>query len=193
MRENRSRTTARYSHPIARWDRGDIRDPFGIGTFGSTIPPQCVGSQVRRGIAARRLRFAPPVWLRTQSQGLHQAHPALAPTPHPARLQNGMNAWTAIHLTMLLENRLDFRRKPRIFSLVSAGGPPEPGVIATHRNRKHLAHPRDRILVLMLGHKLLLHPWPREKMLIAFFTISRSWRKIATSRFKWRFSSSKGV
>ena len=136
--------------------------------------PNRFGAQCAVGSRARGCRLPPLVRLGLQTQVLHQAHDPLASTTHTARLQSGMNAWTAIHLMVLQEKRLDFRSKLRIFSRVRADGPPAPGVIATHRHLEHLAHPRDRILVLMLGHKLILHPWLREKMLIAFFRISRS-------------------
>src|SRR5258708_37488688 len=93
-------------------------------------------------------------------QSLHQPHHPLASTTHPASLQGRVNTWTPINLAIVQENRLDFGRKPSIFSLVSADGPFAPGIIATHRNLKNLAHQRDRIFVLMFGHKLVLHPWP---------------------------------
>src|SRR5258708_19948806 len=68
-------------------------------------------------------------------QSLHQPHHPLASTTHPASLQGRVNTWTPINLAILQENRLDFGRKPGIFSLVSANGPFAPGRIATHRYR----------------------------------------------------------
>jgi len=87
-------------------------------------------------------------------------------------LQGSVNTWAAIDLTILQENRLDFGTKPGIFSLVVAHRSLARGVIATHRNLKHLAHQGHRILLLMLGNKLIFQAGTREKMPIASDRIS---------------------
>ena len=71
--------------------------------------------------------------------------------------------------------------------------PLAPGIIAADRNLQRLAQQCDCVLLTVLSDELKLHSWPREKMPIAFFKISRSCRRRSFSRFKWRISSSCGV
>src|SRR5450759_5536502 len=112
---------------------------------------------------------------------------------HPTSLKDRMNAWTAIHLTVLEEDLLNFGGKSGIFSAMLGSLPVFPGIIAALGNLQGLAQLGDRILVAVLCDELKFHSGPREKMPIAFFKISRSCRSRSFSRFKWRISSSGGV
>ena len=104
-----------------------------------------------------------------------------------------MNARAAVDLAVLQEDLLDDGFEPGIFSLVLAHFPLAPGIIAADRNLQSLAQQRDGVLLAVLGNELELHTWPREKMPIAFFSMSRSCRSRSFSRFKWRISSSCAV
>jgi hypothetical protein len=68
-----------------------------------------------------------------------------------------------------------------------------PGVIPTHGNAQDPAHGFDGILVLMGGYEPIFHQDSREKMLTAFFTMSRSCRVTSSSRLRRRISSSCSV
>src|SRR2546426_2906710 len=97
-----------------------------------------------------------------------------------------MNAWAAVDLAMLPENLLDFSGKGGIFSAMLRHFAVFPGRIAALGNLKRLAEHRDQVFVTMLGNELELHSWPREKMPLAFFPMSRSGRSNSFSRFQWR-------
>jgi hypothetical protein len=92
----------------------------------------------------------------------------------------------AKHLSNLL-------RDLSIFSVALTGGTLAPSVEATFRDSKHTAHHHDGKFVLVLFDKLIFHLDSREKMLIAFFSISRSCCTLSNSRLRRRFSSSKAV
>src|SRR5579859_1020937 len=57
-----------------------------------------------------------------------------------------------------------------------------PGIIATLGDLERLAEHRDRVVVVLLGNERKTQSWLREKMPSAFFRMSRSWRRISTSR-----------
>ena len=85
-----------------------------------------------------------------------------------------MNPRAAVELTMLMENLLDTSCEPGIFSAMLGGFPIFPAIIATLRNLKRLTEERNRVLLLVLCNKLKFYSWLREKMPIAFFSMSRS-------------------
>ena len=95
-----------------------------------------------------------------------------------------MDPWTAVDLAMLQVEVLNFGGKLGIFSAVLGNLPVFPGVIAALGNRQRLAKQRERVLVALLCDELELQRWPREKMPIAFFKLSRSCRSRSFSRFK---------
>ena len=101
-----------------------------------------------------------------------------------------MNAWAAIHLTMLQKDLLDVSTQTGIFSAMLARLSAFPGIIATLGDLERLAEHRDRVVVVVLGNEWKAQSWLREKMPSAFFRMSRSWRRISTSRFKRLISSS---
>jgi hypothetical protein len=150
-----------------RRNRGDIRDPSGMGARSRKIAIEQIGREMSCRIAARRDGLVRAVMLGLQAQCLHQPHHPFASTTDATRLQGGVNAWAAVDLAIVLKNRLDFGGQPGIFSLVSTHGSLTRSVIATHRNLKNLAHQRHRILLLMLCNKLILQAGMREKMPIA--------------------------
>src|SRR5713226_1709666 len=104
-----------------------------------------------------------------------------------------MDARTPIDLAMVQKNLLDFSCKLGIFSTVLGSLPATPSIIAAFGNLKREASQGDRVLLALFSHILKFHSWPREKMPIAFFKISRSCRRRSFSRFHCRISSSCGV
>jgi hypothetical protein len=103
---------------------------------------------------------------------------------HPTNFEHGVNAWTAVDLAVFQENLLDCGGKLGIFWAMLGNLPVFPGIIATLGNLKRLAEQGDRVLVAVLCNELKLQSWPREKMPIAFFRMSRSCRSRSFSRFK---------
>ena len=103
---------------------------------------------------------------------------------HPTSFEHRMNAWTPI----------DSRRVPgrsagsllRVWHLLAGARslPAGTGIRAADRNLQSLTQQRDCVLLTVLGDELELHTWPREKMPIAFFRMSRSCRSTSFSRFQ---------
>src|SRR5436305_15350365 len=112
---------------------------------------------------------------------------------HATSLEDRMNAWTTIDLAVIQEDLLNFGCILGIFSAVLGSFPAAPSIIAALRILQCFAQQRDRVLMALLSNELEFHSWPREKMPIDFFRMSRSWRSRSFSRFKWRISSSCGV
>lgn len=94
---------------------------------------------------------------------------------------------------MGLKSLLKLFRELSIFSLALAHRAFAPSVIAALRDAKHSAHHDDGKFLLVFLNTLRDHLFSREKMLMAFFCISRSCRRISFSRLRRRFSSSKTV
>ena len=93
-----------------------------------------------------------------------------------------MNARTAIDLAMRKVDLLDVGAQTGIFSAMLARFSAVPGIIATLGDLERLAEHRDRVVVVVLGNERKAQSWLREKMPSAFFRMSRSWRRISTSR-----------
>ena len=80
-----------------------------------------------------------------------------------------------------------------IFSAMLAGFSFTPSIESAHGYFQHVTHHRHWILSVVISDKLILHSWLREKMLPAFFKMSRSCRTRSNSRLSWWFSSSSGI
>src|SRR5690242_19121816 len=93
-----------------------------------------------------------------------------------------MNARAAIDLAMLQEDLLDVGAQTGICSALLARLSALPGIITTLGDLERLAEHRDRVVVALLGNERKAQSWLREKMPSAFFRISRSWRRVSTSR-----------
>jgi hypothetical protein len=85
-----------------------------------------------------------------------------------------MDAWTAISASVSGKDLPNLLRKVSLFSGALTGRALAPGVKAAFRDSEHVAHPRDGKFVLVLFNKLTFHLESREKMLTAFFNMSRS-------------------
>jgi hypothetical protein len=83
-----------------------------------------------------------------------------------------MDARAAIDLPMRVKNPMDVFGQLAIFSLVCAGFPLVPVVIATDTDPEYPAHRRHRILLAMLSNKGVTQFWMREKMASASDRIS---------------------
>lgn len=104
----------------------------------------------------------------------HEASDPFLTTRNSFCMQFRMNSWTSVHTSIVLKSRLDLRRKGRIFPAVLTRFTVVPGVIPADGNLKHMTHHRHWIVSTMLSNELILHSWLREKMLMAFFKMSRS-------------------
>src|SRR5690242_5379976 len=104
-----------------------------------------------------------------------------------------MDTWTSISTLMGAKHLSNLLLDLSIFSLALTGGTLAPSVEATFRDSKRLADDRYGKVALVLFDKLIFHLDSREKMLIAFFSISRSCCTLSNSRLRRRFSSSKAV
>jgi hypothetical protein len=83
-----------------------------------------------------------------------------------------MDAGTAIDLALGIKETMDLPGDFAIFSLVSAGFPPSPLIIATDADAKHAAHGAYWIELGMLGNERITQSWLREKMASASDRIS---------------------
>jgi hypothetical protein len=173
-------------------DRGDISSPLLIRTRCCEIPIQAVrshtGGWVAWGGDSPMTRPA-----RNEFQLSHQTSRPLACAPDPLGLQFGVDARTALHLSVSLVHRLNAVGKLAIFSLMLTHRTPSPGVIPTDRHVKCLAEQAHRRLLPVVFDESKPYGWLREKMATAFFTISRSCRVLSNSRLSWRSSSSCAV
>src|SRR3974390_3443240 len=128
-----------------------------------------------------------------ESSFTHQPGHSFARSALPLILQLTMNARAAISASMGDKDLPNLLRELSIFSFASAGRTLAPGIKATFRDSKHVAHDHDGEFLLVLFHKLICHLESREKMLTTFFNISRSCCTLSSSRLSRRFSSSNAV
>lgn len=133
--------------------------------------------------------FAPGAHVRLTHKSSHP----LARDASPLILQLSIDTRTPISASMRDKDLPNLLRKLSIFSLALAGRTLAPGIKATFRDSKHLAHGHDGKFLLVLFNTLLSHLDSREKMLTTFFSISRSCCTLSNSRLRRRFSSSSGV
>src|SRR6266699_2375850 len=118
-RENRSSTTARYSHPS------------GVGLSGTEVPLEQVGSHLCPWLTLCGHRAM--TWTsREESLFSHQTGHPLARTRNALCMEFRMNTWTAIHTAIGLESRLHFLGKVAIFPVVLTHRALPPGVVSTH-------------------------------------------------------------
>lgn len=106
----------------------------------------------------------------------HETSYPLARTSDPLRLQFSMHARAAIHPSVGMVNGLNAFGELAIFSLVFTHRALPPGVVSTHRHAERLAEPIHWIRVPMVFDEREPYNWLREKMVTAFFNISRSCR-----------------
>src|SRR5579875_356372 len=102
----------------------------------------------------------------------HQPGHSFARSIAPLILQLTMNAWAAISASMGSVNLPNLLCELSIFSCAPAGRPLAPGIQATFRDSKHVAHDHDREFLLVLVDKLIFHLESREKMLTTSDRIS---------------------
>jgi hypothetical protein len=188
IRENKSSTTAKKSHPIARPNAGRVCVPFGIRTLSAEVALEQVGSHLCAFLAFRG-NGAMTWTLREKSLFSHQTSYPFPSTMKTLCTKFRMNTRAAIHAAIGLESRLHFLGKLGIFSAVLTGSTFAPSIVSTDRNLQHTTHGRNRILVPMRSHELVFHCWPREKMPMAFFSMSRSCFTASNSLLRRRTSS----
>lgn len=92
----------------------------------------------------------------------------------PSIFQLAMDAWTPIPASVCDKDLLNLLHQLSIFLVVPAGRTPAPGIKSAFGHAKNLAHDHHGKFVLVLFNKLIFHLLSREKMLTAFFNMSRS-------------------
>src|SRR5262245_29713871 len=96
-------------------------------------------------------------WFGTQSTLTHESCHSLAPALLAFGSQRCMNARAAIYLAVRLIQPHNPLPQRCILLAAAAGRPPQPGIIATHRHPQDPTHGFDRILLLVLDDKAVLH------------------------------------
>src|SRR6266567_3339520 len=124
---------------------------------------------------------------------LHQSRYPFTREASSLVTQFPMDTWTSIPALMIVKHLSNLLRDLSIFSLALTGGTLTPSIKTAFRDFEHLAHHRYREFMLLLLYELISHLLSREKMLIAFFSISRSCWTLSSSRLRRRFSSSNEV
>ncbi len=104
----------------------------------------------------------------------HQPGDSFARDLAPLIFDLPTNPWRSIPALVLIKHLANGLRELSIFSMTLAGGALAPSVKAAFGNLKDSTHDDDGKLLLVLFDKLISHLDSREKMLIAFFSISRS-------------------
>src|SRR6266480_110043 len=168
---------------------GRISHPFGVGLIGTEVALEQVGSHLCAWFAFRGDR-AMTGTLCKESLLSHQTSHPFPRTMNTLRTQFCMHTWATIHAAIGLESRLHFLGKLGIFSAMLTGRSLTPSIVPTDRNLQYTTHGYHGILVPMLRHELIFQCWPREKMPMAFFNMSRSCFTLSNSRLSRRSSSS---
>ena len=104
----------------------------------------------------------------------HQPGYPFAGGSTPLIFQFSIDTRASISALVCEKHLPDCLRQLSIFSGALAGRALAPGIKATFRDSKDIAHDHDGKCVLVLFNKLLFHLESREKMLTTFFRISRS-------------------
>src|SRR5262249_39557745 len=112
-------------------------------------------------------------------------------TGHTLGLQLGMDARRTIRFSALGMCRLDLLQQPTSTLGLGTRRAPPPGVVATARDLKHVAHQVHPKLFGMRGHEAESHCWCFAKKAVAFFKISRSISSRLFSSRKRRTSARK--
>jgi len=159
-------------------------DPFLVGSRSIKLLVQEIGGWNCAWVTLRSYR-AP--FLSFSSCDLVQAHEAghtLLATLHTLLLQSSMDARAPVRSTTDLIRLLDFHQENFILLNSLTRRTRTPSIIATASNSQHSAHALDSKLTFMLNHEFVDHRLFREKMLTAFFRMSRSSSVSANSRLK---------
>lgn len=110
-----------------------ICDPLGVGTVSGKLSIQHIGSKTRMFVVFRRW-FPRALRESADAQRLHQTHDPFAPTTDPVLAQLGMDARAAVNVAVLLEDLLNQRCDPGIFSLMGTGLTWFPGIVTALGN-----------------------------------------------------------
>src|SRR5258708_4781364 len=110
---------------------------------------------------------------------------------NPLCMEFCVETWTPRDASIALKRCFHFFSELSIFSALLAEFSFPPSRESAHGSFQHVTHHRHWILPVVISDKLRLHSWLREKMLPAFFKMSRSCRTRSTSRLSWWFSSSR--
>src|SRR6185312_8493701 len=95
--------------------------------------------------------------------------------------QFGMNARSAVYTPIVMISIFNTLRELFILQLSLAFSSFTPVVVSILRDFKYLTHAYDRKEMTILLNELIFHEWGCVKMLMAFFNISLSCRRISFS------------
>jgi hypothetical protein len=167
---------------VARPHVGDVGTPLLVG-------PRCrevLIEQVRRdrsGVMAVGRPLEPPLLPCPEPVLARQSGYPAAPDCKAAIPQFPRHSGTAIGAVRQGKGRLDMRQQHHVVALAAADQPASRGEIAALANTKHAAQAMDGEFRFCPIDEPEPHRLPsRAKKAVAFFRMSRSWRRISFSR-----------
>ncbi len=172
-----------------RGDVGYIRRPLPVGSGSGKLLVQAIGSRGYLFVPLRGVRRSPLGYSPDQPVQAHQAGHSFPAAERARSTQGRMNAGRAIGLSTGLVHLPDLPQQRLVGLCPRTDLASLPSVIAAAAHVKDLTHAPDPMLLLMGGHEFVFHVLFREKMFTAFFRISRSSCRSASSRCRRRIST----
>src|ERR1700687_1550365 len=175
-------------------DNGEIQPAFAGPNVGDGGAPLLVGTccrevlirQVRRdrpSVVAVRGPLDPPLLPSPEAVVAHQPGYPAATDREAAIPQFPRHSGTAIGAVRQGKGRPDMCQQHHVVTLAAAGWPTPPGEIAALTNTKHTAQAMDGEFRFRPIDEREPHRLPsRAKKAVAFFRMSRSWRRVSFSR-----------
>src|SRR6202165_2827095 len=175
-------------------DNGEIQPAFAGPHVGDVGAPLLVGpccrevliKQVRRdrpSVMAVRGPLEPPLLPSPEAVVAHQPGYPAATDREAAIPQFPRHSGTAIGAVRQGKGRPDMCQQHHVVTLAAAGWPAPPGEIAALTNTKHAAQAMDGEFRFRPVDEREPHRLPsRAKKAVAFFRMSRSWRRVSFSR-----------
>ena len=190
-----------HDHAAAQvQDRRQIQPAFGCGDGGDIRYPLLVGKR-RMEIPAEQVGGSHGPWAPLAGEGTpvgfdpyqallpHQAGYSMAPTGQAQPTQGNMDARAPVAATALPMHSSNGFHQHLVGLASRARATLAPGIVAAARYPQDCTHPADRKAASLLSDEGVPHSPSCEKMLMAFFRMSRSWEATASSRFKRRISA----
>src|SRR5262245_3589031 len=171
---------------------GDVGHPSVVGHGPGELTRQYIGGNGKRMPSVRR-HPKPPAAPGGQSTRPHQARHPLATGPAPAGPQLGKNPRAPVALPALGVDRRDLKAQPGVGLRAWPRRPRLPGVESGARHVKSATEQPHWEGGLLPGDEGEPHAFSFAKKAVAFFRMSRSIRRVRTSRQSWPNSSRSAV
>lgn len=166
--------TRQVEPTFASWDIRDVTNPLAIGGVGCEVLSQDILCHRMTGISLCGDEFL-GLDFGLNAMFVHESCDSMASTGVSLLIERLMHAWASIGLVAFLMYLLDAFQQLLVFHLSLADRALLPRVVATTGHFEHLTHEGDAELLPMLVDELVSHRIVCEKMVTAFFSISRSW------------------